>query len=81
MFPSVLVGITGVIDEIHFFKNFGSFYTVSLLIAGFINSIIYVTLQVELRKAAKNLFERKIHKFEATTVVPFTTAVAVSKLT
>uniref|UniRef100_A0A914ELM0 Uncharacterized protein n=1 Tax=Acrobeloides nanus TaxID=290746 RepID=A0A914ELM0_9BILA len=58
MIPSILVGITSILGY-HIFRDWGPFYTLCLLLTGFINSIIYVTLHMELRQAAIQVIRRK----------------------
>lgn len=57
MFPSALVGIAEMCG-VPVFKTIGPFYILCLLLAGVTSSVIYVTLHVEIKKAAKSVVLR-----------------------
>ncbi|KAI1723163.1 serpentine type 7TM GPCR chemoreceptor srbc domain-containing protein [Ditylenchus destructor] len=57
MIPSTFVGVVDLFG-LKTFERIGPFYIVGLLLAGASNSFIYIIFHVELRRAAKNMFQR-----------------------
>ena len=55
MIPSAFVGIAEM-SGIPVFKTVGPFYILCLLIAGVTNSVLYMTLHVEIKNATKGVF-------------------------
>uniref|UniRef100_A0A7E4VJ28 G_PROTEIN_RECEP_F1_2 domain-containing protein n=1 Tax=Panagrellus redivivus TaxID=6233 RepID=A0A7E4VJ28_PANRE len=69
LIPSVFVGIVD-LTRMDVFKKVGPFYIVGLLFSGVSNSVIYITLHVELRKAASAICRGILQTESSSTVHP-----------
>uniref|UniRef100_A0A7E4ZTC7 G_PROTEIN_RECEP_F1_2 domain-containing protein n=1 Tax=Panagrellus redivivus TaxID=6233 RepID=A0A7E4ZTC7_PANRE len=65
--PSTFVGVVD-LTHLEIFKKIGPFYIVGLLFAGVSNSVVYITLHAELRKAASGLCKGKLAIETSTTI-------------
>uniref|UniRef100_A0A7E4VJ16 G_PROTEIN_RECEP_F1_2 domain-containing protein n=1 Tax=Panagrellus redivivus TaxID=6233 RepID=A0A7E4VJ16_PANRE len=69
--PSTFVGVVD-LTHLEIFKKIGPFYIVGLLFAGVSNSVVYITLHAEIRKASSALCRGSLAVENSTTVSPTT---------